>query len=107
MGQVLAGKVLFFCLERDPGLSGSVDFFSDFLLLKSLNWAWVPGHTHRPEWARLFFLQLLGTRITVRSEWAVFPLLFLLGFLDQLSGGPAHKYFFFHCLFGGFGAMLA
>ena len=53
----------------------------------------MPGHTHRPEWARLFFLQLLGMRITVRSEWAVFPLLFL-GFLDQLIGGPAHKYFF-------------
>ena len=59
MGQVLAGKVLFFCLKRDPGLSGSVDFFSDFLLLKSLNWAWVPGQTHRSEWVSLFFLQLL------------------------------------------------
>ena len=33
VGQVLAGKVLFFCLERDPGLSGSVDFFSDFFCL--------------------------------------------------------------------------
>ena len=103
MVQLLAGEVFFFCSERDPGLSGSVDFFSDFLLLKSLNWAWVPGHTHRPEWARLFFLQLLGTRITVRSEWAVFPLLFLLGFLDQLSGGPAHKYFFFIAFSGVLG----
>ena len=45
----------------------------------------MPGHTHRSDWARLFFLQLLGTWITVRSEWAVFPLLFLIGFLDQLS----------------------
>ena len=62
----------------------------------------MPGHTHRSERARLFFLQLLGAWITVRSEWAIFPLLFLLGFLDQLSGGPAHRYFFNLLPFRGF-----
>ena len=105
MVQVLAGKVLFFCLERDPGLSGSVDFFSDFFcLVTTLGLgAWSQGHTHRSERARLFFLQLLGAWITVRSEWAVFPLQFLLGFLDQLSGGPAHRYCFFIAFSGVLG----